>query len=93
MNHNRYLRSNKPVCERPDLLGEDFVVLDYGPGEPMCKECYTLLFTHNEREYQRELAMGPVQASSKTKFGAAIITLLALITTCILFILWVVFLR
>jgi hypothetical protein len=54
MNHNRSINTNLPVCEDPDSLGRDLIVVDYGPGEQACPDCYSLVFTHNEREFQKE---------------------------------------
>ena len=55
MNHTRYLDNNKTVCEYPQGLDQHLpVVLDYDPDAQSCNDCYSLVFTHNEREFQKE---------------------------------------
>ena len=51
MKHIRFLKSNKTICESPDMLGEDFVTVDYEPFDGQsCVECSALLKAHNDRE-------------------------------------------
>ena len=58
MRHIRYLSHKSTVCERPDLLGSQFVTID--PAEDNsalvgpCRECDQLLFIHNQRETYNE---------------------------------------
>lgn len=55
MKHIRYVASNKPVCEKPDSLGSDFIVQDYAPrDEAFCDPCYQLVVAHNKRQYERD---------------------------------------
>lgn len=55
MKHIRYITSNKPVCEKPDALGSDFIVQDYTPrDEAFCNPCYQLVVAHNKHQYERD---------------------------------------
>ena len=101
MNHNRYLITNRTVCQDPDKLGSDFIITDTSDeDDAMCLYCYTLIFTYNEREHQREL----MEAENRyyntrapkvfTKVvGPASIGLLSMFLAAILFIIWMVAIR
>lgn len=55
MKHIRYMTSNKPVCEKPDMLGSEFIVLDTSPvADESCDPCLKLVMAHNKREYERD---------------------------------------
>lgn len=64
MKHIRFVGTNIPVCENPDGLGKDFVVLDYGhtyEDNVSCGVCSQLLMAHNKREYERDRMVTIVQ--------------------------------
>lgn len=55
MRHIRFISNNQTVCESSQILGEDFVVIDYAPEDlESCKECLQLIQAHNKREYERD---------------------------------------
>lgn len=55
MKHIRYMTSNKPVCEKPDALGSDFIVIEQGPrDEPSCDPCLKLVQAHNKQKYEQD---------------------------------------
>lgn len=61
MKHIRFLKSQKTICMHPEMLGEDFVTVDYEPFDgPSCHECYQLLITHNDRENKIEQAWADI---------------------------------
>jgi hypothetical protein len=57
MKHIRYLSSADTLCEIPESLGKDYIVVDYGDDFP-CRECSALLMEHNRKSYEAELAVG-----------------------------------
>lgn len=54
LNHMSYLNKKVTICERPDLLGKDFVLADYNQEADACKVCFALLFAFNERNRREE---------------------------------------
>ena len=62
MKHIRYIGNNKPVCEKPDMLGHDFLVMEYGPKNEMsCEPCGQLVTAHNKKQYEMEEMVGVIQ--------------------------------
>lgn len=55
MNHIRFMHSKQTICQNPRRLDhfDSPVVTDVGP-EKFCTECRTLLFAHNQREFDKE---------------------------------------
>lgn len=68
MSHIRYMSDNLTICQKPNRLGYDFVVLDTKEGES-CRVCSDLLFTHNLREYEREMRSSVIIHSTKSEEG------------------------
>lgn len=65
MKHIRYITSNKTVCEKPDGIVSDFIVIDRGPrDEAACEPCYQLVVAHNKRQYEREMMINIPQGHS-----------------------------
>lgn len=65
MNHLVYLSTNGWVCEKPDLLGHDFLVVDYS-GERMCRICTQLVVAYNAKIDNYELTLATVPAEKKS---------------------------
>ena len=51
--HITYLTSRRWVCEKPETLGFDFIILD-SANRPPCRICSSLLLAHNERTFRDE---------------------------------------
>lgn len=65
MKHIRYITTSKTVCEKPDALDSDFIVLDYIPGDwEWCETCYQLVVAHNKRQYERDWMINYPQGHS-----------------------------
>lgn len=54
--HILYMSDNVRICESPERLGSDFVINQRATSDPLssCKECYSLLFAYNEREFEAD---------------------------------------
>lgn len=65
--HIVYLSNNQSVCMKPQLLGSDFVIVDYSGGGA-CKTCLALVTAHNEREDQYELSLTLPPANAVIKY-------------------------
>lgn len=48
MRHIRFISTNETVCEKSEMLGDDFVVQDFAPDDDVgCEVCFGLLAVHN----------------------------------------------
>ena len=56
MNHIRFLRTARTICDDPTNLGFDYVVADTSGSAVNCKVCSALLMEHNKSAYEAELA-------------------------------------
>lgn len=59
MLHIRYMMTDGPskatVCDKPELLDDNFVIVDCEPfDDSRCKECHQLLLAHNKRAFEKE---------------------------------------
>ena len=56
MMHLLYLSTNGWVCEKPTLLGHDFLVVDYSGGK-MCPHCLRLVVAYNAKVDRYDLTL------------------------------------
>lgn len=69
MNHIHYMSDNLTICQKPNRLGYDFVVLQTKSEEDSCRVCSDLLFAHNLREYEREHRPSVIIHSAESEEG------------------------
>lgn len=56
MNHFSYQTDRARVCEYPERLGSDLITVG-SYSERMCGDCFALVFTHNQRQFDLDANM------------------------------------
>lgn len=56
MQHFNYLKTGIPMCEKPDDVGNDFVLFDYEAEGPSCKECPALAAAWAKRQEEGRIS-------------------------------------
>lgn len=68
MRHIRYLATTMPVCELPEYIDKLHVIVDrQGASSFTCRDCSAVLYAHNKKSYEAELAIAQNARVNRTK--------------------------